>query len=277
MRQWAMFMSLVVACGCETKGEAVAPDEAHTEAGVASREATTGKAPKEDFAKAEPEAAVDPVPLQHASMLLKWNGLVLAVDPVKDALEAAQGDEPQADLILVTDIHGDHFDAEAVAKLRKEGAPVVVPKAVAEQGGEALPNPTILGNGEQTELLDGKVKVEGVAMYNLERKRDSGEPYHVKGRGNGYLLTLGDQRVYISGDTECIPEMKALQNIDVAFVCMNLPYTMTVEEAAGCIREFKPDVLYPYHFRGQDPAKLNELLAGTGVEVKMLQWYPAGQ
>lgn len=228
---------------------------------------------------AEPEAkpAIEVVPLQHASMILKWQELVIAVDPVQGALDAAPGEEPKADLVLVTDIHGDHFDAAAVAKLRKEGGLVVAPQAVADKGGEQLPDATLLGNGESKPFFDGRVTIEGVAMYNLQRKREeSGEPYHVKGRGNGYVLTLGEQRVYISGDTECVPEMKALENIDVAFVCMNLPFTMTPEEASGCISEFKPKKLYPYHHRGQEPKKLDTLLAGVeGIEITYLDWYPA--
>lgn len=216
------------------------------------------------------------IPLQHGSFLLNWGDSVIAVDPVTEALEAAEGEQPQADLILLTDIHPDHLDPRAVATLRKEGTPVIAPQAVIDQAGDALPTPTLMANGESKTMLDGALTVLATPMYNLKRTRpDSGEFFHVKGRGNGYLLERNGTRVYISGDTECTPEMKALKDIDIAFVTMNLPYTMPVEEAAECIRAFKPTVLYPFHFRGQDPTKLNELLADVpGVEVRMLEWYP---
>lgn len=244
---------------------------------VTNNAATKNEAPA--TAATTPDAAtkdhVKVTPLEHASLILQRNGITIAVDPVQQALDAATGDEPKADLILVTDIHGDHLDPAAIAALRNEGAPVVVPKAVADDAGDALPNPTILNNGESKKLLEGKVSVEAVPMYNLERKReDNGEPYHVKGRGNGYVLTLDDQRVYIAGDTECTPEMRALEDIDIAFVPMNLPYTMTVEEAGECIKAFKPRTVYPYHSREQDPSKLETILKGTGVEVELLNWYP---
>lgn len=241
---------------------------------------TTGTAPaaattaKPDAGAAE-AARVQVTPLQHASFILQSDGITVAVDPVKDALDAAAGEEPKADLVLVTDIHGDHLDPAAIATVRKEGATVVVPQAVADEAGDALPNPTIINNGESKKLLDGKVSVEAIPMYNLERKReDTGEPYHVKGRGNGYILTLGEERIYIAGDTECTPEMRALEDIDIAFVPMNLPYTMTVEEAGECIKAFEPELVYPYHSRGQDPVKLEPILAGSGTDLEVLNWYP---
>lgn len=276
---WCCVLVLCMGTACEKKGP---EDEVPTESPQVDASAAPTVEPTPDASGAAAEgdpASVEVVPLQHASMLLRWEGLVIAVDPVGDALEAAEGDEAKADLVLVTDIHGDHFDAEAVNALRKDGAPLIVPAAVAEQGGDALVEPTVLANGESRKVLEDRVEVEAVAMYNTQRMReDSGEPYHVKGRGNGYLLTLGSTRVYISGDTECIPEMKALEDVDVAFVCMNLPYTMTVEEAAECIAAFQPDVVYPYHHRGQDPSKLNELLAeAPDVKVELLDWYPEAE
>lgn len=270
MRHLAIALYILVgvtACDRTPKPDEVPPPQ--------TQNASTTQGAETTETAAQPEAgALEIMPLQHASMLLTWNDLTIAVDPVQGALDAAPGDEPQADLILVTDIHGDHFDIEAVKKLRREGGVVVVPQAVADQAGDSLEAPTIVPNGGTKELFDSRIQVTGVAMYNIERKRDSGEPYHVKGRGNGYVLQLGSQRVYISGDTECIPEMKALENIDVAFVCMNLPYTMTPEEAAGCIAEFEPRKLVPYHYRGQDPTTLDELLAGEPITIEHLDWYP---
>jgi L-ascorbate metabolism protein UlaG (beta-lactamase superfamily) len=262
--------------GCETAEPKPPTTEAPTTE-APTTEAPTTEAPTTEAA-ADPAAQatqVEVVPLQHGSFLLNWGDSVIAVDPVMGALEAAEGEEPKADLVLLTDIHGDHLDPAAVAKVRKEGAPVIAPRAVVEEAGDALPNPTVMANGESQSVLDGALTVTATPMYNLERTRpDTGEPYHVKGRGNGYVLERDGLRVYISGDTECTPEMKALEDIDVALVTMNLPYTMTVEEAAGCIREFKPAVVYPFHYRGQDPSKLNELLADVpGVEVRLLEWY----
>src|SRR5262249_3475515 len=167
----------------------------------------------------------------------------------------AQGDASkakQADLVLITDIHGDHLNPDMVAKVRKQGAPVVVPDAVKTQAGDKLPAPVeVLANG-QTKTVAG-VNIEAVPMYNLQRGPSAGQLFHTKGRGNGYIVTLGGKRLYFAGDTECTPEMKALKNIDVAFIPMNLPYTMTPSEAADCVKTFKPKIAVPYHFQGQKP------------------------
>jgi L-ascorbate metabolism protein UlaG (beta-lactamase superfamily) len=130
-----------------------------------------------------------------------------------------------------------------------------------------------MANG-QTKTVAG-VSIEAVPMYNLQRGPAAGQLFHPKGRGNGYIVTLGGKRIYIAGDTECTPEMKALTNIDVAFLPMNLPYTMTPAEAADCAKVFKPKVVYPYHFMGQKPEEFQAALQGSGVEVKLLNWYPA--
>jgi len=115
--------------------------------------------------------------------------------------------------------------------------------------------------------------VETVPMYNLTRGPSAGKLYHDKGRGNGYVLSFGGKRLYISGDTECTDEMKALKDVDVAFVCMNLPYTMPASEAAECIRAFSPKVVYPYHYRGSDPAEVSRALTGKPIEVRLRGWY----
>jgi L-ascorbate metabolism protein UlaG (beta-lactamase superfamily) len=131
---------------------------------------------------------------------------------------------------------------------------------------------TVINNGE-SKILEG-IKVEAIPMYNLVRGPSAGKLYHDKGRGNGYILTIGGKRVYISGDTECTPEMKALKNIDVAFVCMNLPYTMPPEEAAECVRAFRPKIVYPYHYRNSDLNVLAKALKSErGIEVRMRNWY----
>jgi L-ascorbate metabolism protein UlaG (beta-lactamase superfamily) len=174
----------------------------------------------------------------------------------------------------VTDIHGDHLSPEGLAKVRREGAPVVMPAAAREKAGDAVPAPIeTLANGERKTIAG--VQVEAVPMYNLQRGPEPGQLFHTKGRGNGYIITLGAQRVYFAGDTECVPEIKALKNIDVAFVPMNLPYTMPPAEAAECVKAFRPRIVYPYHFRGQDPQEFQKALEGSGVEVRILDWYPS--
>lgn len=272
--------------GCQTGGgdRSEAPPESGPvdEAGETG-ERDSGKAqaestPKEGDSTSTDEAAdVEVMPLQHASFLLDWDDLVIAVDPVSDALEVAGGEQPEADLVLLTDIHPDHLDPRAVDVLRGEDAPIVAPQSVVEEAGDALPDePVVMANGDTRTLLNESITIEATPMYNIERTNpDTGEPFHVKGRGNGYLLERDDTRVYISGDTECTPEMRALEDIDIALVTMNVPYTMPVEEAAECIREFQPSVVYPFHYRGQDPAELEELLADVAeVEIRLLDWYP---
>lgn len=210
------------------------------------------------------EGNVQVVPITHGSVVLQWEGKVIHVDPW------SQGDYdgvPQADLILVTDIHGDHMDPDQISKVRKANTVIIAPAAVQKTVTEAR----VLGNGESVEILGARI--EAIPMYNLKRGPEEGKLYHDKGRGNGYIVTLGDQRFYFSGDTECIPEMKALKDIDVAFVSMNLPYTMTPEEAAGCVNAFAPKVVYPYHYRGSDMDAFKNSVTAGGVEVKLLDWY----
>ena len=207
---------------------------------------------------------VEVIPIHHGSLILKWQEKVVYVDPW------SRGDytgQPPADLILITDIHGDHMDPEQISRVRKEGTIIVAPAAVQKTVSEAR----VLSNGETIRPLG--IQVEGVAMYNLKRGPEAGQLYHTRGRGNGYILTFGKERVYISGDTECIPEMKALKDIDLAFVCMNLPYTMTPEEAAECVNSFRPKAVYPYHFRGSDVKIFKRIVTAEGVEVRVLDWY----
>lgn len=207
-------------------------------------------------------------PITHGSVMLEWSGKVIHVDPW------SQGDYtglPKADLILVTDIHGDHMDPKAIAALKKEGTIIVAPEAVAKTVTEAK----VLRNGEKTTLsLGGSATIEAVPMYNLNRGPAPGQLYHTKGRGNGYVIELGGKRVYFSGDTECVPEIKALRGIDIAFLCMNLPYTQTSQEAAECVKAFRPKLVYPYHYRGQDTQAFAEALKGEKrIEVRLRNWY----
>jgi L-ascorbate metabolism protein UlaG (beta-lactamase superfamily) len=207
-------------------------------------------------------------PIQHAGVQVEYGGKVIQVDP-------AQGDFSKAkpgDLVLVTDIHGDHLNTDLIAKVRKPGAPVVMPAAVQKQAGDKIPAPIeVLANG-QTKTVAG-VSVEAVPMYNLQRGPAAGQLFHDKGRGNGYIVTLGGKRMYFAGDTECTSEMKALKNIDVAFIPMNLPYTMPPSEAVECVKAFKPKIAIPYHYQGQKPEEFESALKGSGVEVRLLKWY----
>ena len=177
---------------------------------------------------------------------------------------------PQADLILITDIHGDHLDPDMIKAESKAGTDIIAPAAVAK----TVTTAKVIGNGEKTTW--GAWTIEAIPMYNTTASRGPapGKLFHDKGRGNGYVLTYGGKRFYFSGDTEGIPEMRALKNIDVAFICMNLPYTMTPEEAADAVKAFHPKVAIPYHYKGQDTAVFKKALDGTGIEVRLLDWYP---
>ncbi len=208
-------------------------------------------------------------PIHHATLALQWKERTIFVDPVGGA-GSFQG-LPRPDLILVTDIHGDHFNKETLADLAGPATKLVAPPAVVELlPSDLRPRAIVLSNGQAETLLG--IKIEAMPAYNLTPDRLK---YHTKGRGNGYVLTLGGKRVYLSGDTEDIPEMLALKNIDVAFLCMNLPYTMTVEQAARAVRAFKPKVVYPYHYRGSDLEKFKALVGtDAGVEVRLRDWYP---
>jgi L-ascorbate metabolism protein UlaG (beta-lactamase superfamily) len=172
-------------------------------------------------------------------------------------------------LILITDIHGDHMDADDVKALSNAGTEVIAPAAVAKTITQAKP----LANGATTEWHGWKITA--VPMYNITHNQPSGQPFHDKGRGNGYVLNYGGKNFYFAGDTEGTPEMRALKNIDVAFIPMNLPYTMTPTEAADAVKAFHPKVAIPYHYKGQDINQFKAALAGTGIEVRLLEWYPS--
>jgi len=204
-------------------------------------------------------------PVKHASFVMQWNGKTIYVDPVGGA-EPYAG-LPGPDVVLVTDIHGDHLNAETLAGMH--GTAIVAPQAAYDQAPDNIKNmiTTIMKNGDKVSVDD--IGIEAVPMYNITEDRLK---YHAKGRGNGYLLTLGDTRVYIAGDTEAIPEMLALKDIDVAFIPMNLPYTMTVEQAAEAVRTFRPAIVYPYHYRGSDVGEFKRLV-GDASEVRLLEWY----
>jgi L-ascorbate metabolism protein UlaG (beta-lactamase superfamily) len=204
-------------------------------------------------------------PLYHASTLIEAGGKTIYIDPAKPAkLDGT----PKADLILITHIHADHMDPESIAKISKSGTEIMAPPSVVATVTSAKP----ISNGE-TKTWQGWT-IEAVPAYNLTRGPAPGKLYHEKGRDDGYVLTYGGKRFYFSADTENIPEMRALKNIDVAFVCMNLPYTMPPDEAAEAVKAFHPKVVIPYHYRGSDLSVFKKKLEGTGIEVRLLDWYP---
>lgn len=198
----------------------------------------------------------------HASLMMEYHGKLIYIDPVMQYADYTK--LPKADLILVTHQHGDHFDVKAIEAILKEGTVVVVTKAC----NSTIAGSVILQNGD-SKTLQG-IPIEAVPAYNVEHKRDNGTPFHPKGEGNGYVMTFGKTRVYIAGDTENIPEMKALKGIDCAFLPMNLPYTMTPEMVADAAKAFRPKILYPYHFGQTDTSRLVALLKNEkGIEVRL--------
>lgn len=202
-------------------------------------------------------------PGNHAGLALGWNGRMVYVDPVTNVFRSL----PPADLILLTHAHTDHLSTNTIRAVRGSNVVILAPSAVAG----SLPtdlrtNTTVLANGASTNWLG--MLVEAMPMYNLS----SG--YHPKGVGNAYVLTLDGRRIYISGDTDNTPEVRALTNIDAAFLCMRPPYSMDVTNAASAVRTFRPRVVYPYHYLGNDVNVFKQLV-GTdlGIEVRLRAWY----
>jgi L-ascorbate metabolism protein UlaG (beta-lactamase superfamily) len=204
-------------------------------------------------------------PIYHAAARIVAGRDTIYIDPAKPA--KIDGMTP-GDLILITDIHGDHMDGADVTALSKTGTLVIAPAAAAK----TIIQAKVLANGETTRWRDWKITA--VPMYNINHNQPNGQPYHDKGRGNGYVLNYGAKNFYFAGDTEGTPEMRALKNIDVAFIPMNLPYTMTPAEAADAVKAFHPKVAIPYHYKGQDIAIFKKALEGSGIEVRLLDWYP---
>jgi len=229
--------------------------------GIALFASAAFAAPVQEFSTSA--GALKLTPIQHASLMIQAGGKVLYLDPAMGSFDGM----PQADYILITDIHGDHMSPDNVNKLKKSGTEIVAPQAVADK----IAGATVIAAGQNKKI--GPFSVDAVPAYNLKRGPAEGKLFHDKGRGVGYIVTYGGKRFYFSGDTEAIPEMKALKNIDVAFVCMNLPYTMTPEEAAEAVRAFHPAIVYPYHYQGSDTAAFKKALDGTGIDVRLIDWY----
>ncbi len=200
--------------------------------------------------------------LGHGTLMMAFAGKTIHVDPYGEV--ADYGSLPKADLVLVTHDHFDHLDPVALKAVLKPGTAVVGSRSCASKLAGAI----IMANGEKRSVLG--LEIEAVPAYNIAHKRPDGNPFHPKGAGNGYVVAFGDTRVYIAGDTENTPEMKALTDIDVAFLPMNLPYTMSPEQAAEAARAFRPKVLYPYHTGDTDTSRLAALLQGEkDIEIRV--------
>ena len=200
--------------------------------------------------------------LGHGSLMLAFNGKNIHIDPFSRVADYSQ--LPEADVVLITHEHRDHLDLQALARVRTERTVVVLTETCARQ----VEGGVVMQNGDER-IVEG-MRVEAVPAYNLVHKRETGQPFHPRGIGNGYIVTFGDKRVYVAGDTENIPEMKKLQGIHCAFLPMNLPYTMTPEMVADAAQAFQPNILYPYHYGDTDISKLEDLLReGKGIEVRI--------
>lgn len=205
-------------------------------------------------------------PVMHASLALGFGDQVFYVDPAENSFDGL----PAPTAIFITHAHGDHYNADNLAKLAGDEVPVYVNADVFEKLPEGLKaRATALKNGEST-TVNG-IAVDAIAAYNTTEDR---KQYHPQGVGNGYVFTFADKKVYVAGDTEDIPEMRALTGIEVAFLPMNLPYTMSVEQAADAVKAFRPAIVYPYHSRGSDLEQFKSLV-GDASEVRIAGFYPA--
>jgi L-ascorbate metabolism protein UlaG (beta-lactamase superfamily) len=229
--------------------------------------------PAPDFVPAK-QTDINIQPILHGTVVFTWNNKVIYADPYGGG-KAFEG-IAAPDLILITDIHGDHLNVETLKTLDLTKAVLIVPQAVADQLPEDMKAKTvILSNGASTTQIG--ISISAIPMYNLPEADDS---RHTKGRGNGYLVKLGGKNIYLSGDTSDIPEMRSLKDIDIAFVCMNLPFTMDINQAASAVLDFKPTIVYPYHYRGQgglsDVEGFKKLVndGNKKIEVRLRNWYP---
>lgn len=219
------------------------------------------------------QEAVTVIPISHGSLILKIADNNIYIDPTGGSKAYKDFDAPS--IVLITDIHGDHLSFETLAELDLSNAILIAPQAVKDKLPKSLNTTIKVLNNDET-FNSEVLSIKAVPMYNL---REEALKFHPKGRGNGYVIEASGERIYISGDTEDIPEMRSLKNIDKAFVCMNLPYTMTVESAASAVLDFKPTEVYPYHYRGtegySDVDAFKEMVESKNKDIKvtLLKWY----
>jgi len=198
----------------------------------------------------------------YGTLMFTFNGKVVHIDPFSKLADYSV--LPKADIILITHHHGDHFDPQAIEKIRTENTTIILTETCAEKFKGGI----VMKNGD-VQTIQG-IRIEAMPAYNLVHKRDNGEPFHVKGTCNGYIITFGNKKVYVAGDTENVPEMKTLKEIDIAFLPMNLPYTMTPEMVADAVKAFKPEIFYPYHYGETDISKIVDLIKDENdVEVRI--------
>lgn len=218
-----------------------------------------------------PEVIIHPI--SHGSLVIEYGDEMVYIDPVGKP-ELFNGLKKPT-VVVITDIHGDHLNLETLESISDSSITLVIPKAVEERLNQNIHGERIImNNGDKTMVKT--LNIEAIPMYNL---RKEALEFHKKGRGNGYVIGLGDERIYISGDTEDIIEMRSLTNIDKAFVCMNLPWTMTIDSAADAVLEFKPKEIYPYHYRGTDGMSDIESFKSivnsknNNIKVNLINWY----
>ena len=213
-------------------------------------------------------------PISHATAVIEFDNEIIYLDPTGGAEAFSSFKKPS--YVLITDIHGDHMNIKTLNALDLKETIIIAPKAVAEKITTVDAKQVLVINNGETKPIEN-FKIEAIPMYNL---REEALKFHPKGRGNGYILTVNNERIYFSGDTEDIPEMRNLKNIDKAFICMNLPYTMPVANAASGVLAFQPKKVYPYHYRGtnglSDVSKFKEIVnkENKNIEIVQLNWYP---
>lgn len=212
-------------------------------------------------------------PITHGSLIIEYEKTMIYVDPVSEIKNFETFKKPT--LILITDIHGDHFNIETLENISNPEVTLLIPEAVVNRLNEKVKGKRIVIKNGETKFIND-MEIEAIPMYNL---REEALKFHEKGRGNGYIININKTRIYVSGDTEDIPEMRALKNIDIAFVCMNLPWTMPIESAADAVLDFKPKQVYPYHYRGtgglSDIERFKSLIniKNDKIKVNIRDWY----
>ncbi len=257
------FLASTVLFSCKNESESIVEEESAKTTAVNKTSADS---------EYQPDLKI--IPVEHASFIMKWDGTVFFIDPTGEGNTYTK--HGTADYVFVTDIHGDHMSPETLEQVVSQNSKLIVPEAVKKNIDSSNLGAIVLNNGAEQEM--GDFTISAIPMYNLTEGRLK---FHEKGRGNGYVIEKNNYKVYISGDTEDIPEMRNLEGINTAFLCMNLPYTMTSEQAADAVKAFQPDRVIPYHYRGQDgfqdveAFKKNVEAMDIDTQVELMNWYPS--